>query len=197
MDLWGLEQNAEQKRLVEIYSDLAAHSPRIAQIVKENTIIVIQRSELDNGENGKYFQSTESVKLMGQEVNSIPIQSTADYNIEGSLTINPGEYKGTLLNKSGSYNNAISITGNGVSQEDGVLQHPNAKTAKGQMEPYANDVRPLSAGCQIPHLKDFNETTDILMDLGFRYGASATGEAWAKGDEILIDIREPVKKESK
>ncbi|MGI5173918.1 hypothetical protein H0R92_10015 [Treponema sp. OMZ 840] len=72
---------------------------------------------------------------MGIKLNSIDVQSTADYqsgvDAGRGRTIPAGDYTGTLLNKSGSYNNAISITGNDVTESEAVLFHPNAKTAKG------------------------------------------------------------------
>ena len=94
--------------------------------------------------------------------------------------------------KSGSYENAISITGNNVKESDAVLCHPNVKTALGETEEYGSGSakgRPLSLGCQISHLEDFNEVTNILKDVGFEYGVGK--DAWAKGDTIKINIAAP------
>ena len=55
----------------------------------------------------------------------------------------------------------------------------------------SNGERPYSAGCQIPHLEDFNEVTGILKDLGFEYGKG--NDAWTKGDTIKINIKSPEK----
>lgn len=50
--------------------------------------------------------------------------------------------------------------------------------------------RPLSLGCQISHLDDFNEVTNILKDIGFEYGKGAN--PWTKGDIIKIIIKNPI-----
>ena len=192
-DPTGLEQNMLQKLATKALSYASKNSPIANVIIKDLTKISIQRSSDDNGENGKYFKSSESVTFMGIPLNRIDVQSTADYTSEvnagNGRTIPAGEYKGTLLNKSGSYNDAISITGNGVSESEAVLAHPNSKTAKGATTEYANGERPFSAACQISHLDDFNEVTGILKDVGFNYGSGDA--AWAKGDTVRIDIAAP------
>ena len=189
----GREQNSPQKIFTKVLSFIATNNEEARASIKANTQITIQRSSLDNGQNGQYFTSSESVTFMGIKLNSIAVQSTADYQTEVDAgrgqTISSGEYTGALLNKSGSYNNAISITGNDVLQSDAVLCHPNAKTAKGATTEYANGTRPYSAGCQISHLADFNEVTGILKDIGFKYGEGE--EAWVKGDNIKIVIKAP------
>ena len=189
----GREQNLPQRIFTKVLSFIAANNEEARASIKANTQITIQRSSLDNKQNGQYFTSSESVTFMGIKLNSIAVQSTADYQTEVDAgrgqTISSGEYTGALLNKSGSYNNAISITGNNVLQSDAVLCHPNAKTAKGATTEYANGTRPYSAGCQISHLADFNEVTSILKDIGFKYGEGE--KAWVKGDNIKIVIKAP------
>jgi RHS repeat-associated protein len=195
----GKEQNLAQKVFTKVLSSISAKNEKVATFIKNHTTVNIQRSPLDNGENGTYFKSTESVKFMGIPLNRIDVQSTADYTSEvnagNGRTIPAGEYTGTLLNKSGSYNNAISITGNGVSESEAVLCHPNCKTAKGNTSEYANGTRPFSAACQISHLEDFNEVTDIIKDVGFEYGKG--NSAWSKGDSIKINIITPENLEEK
>lgn len=190
----GCEQTSAQKFFTSCLSTASKISPRAQAFIKANTSIDIQRSSQDKGQNGNYFKSQECVKFCGIPLNSIDVQSTADYKTEVDAgrgrTINAGSYTGTLLNKSGSYNEAISISGNGVAESEAILCHPNAKTAKGATVEYANGERPYSAGCQISHLEDFNEVTDILKDLGFEYGKGQ--DAWAKGDTIKINIKPPV-----
>ena len=189
----GREQNSPQKIFTKVLSFIATNNEEARASIKANTQITIQRSSLDDKQNGQYFTSSESVTFMGIKLNSIAVQSTADYQTEVDAgrgqTISSGEYTGALLNKSGSYNNAISITGNNVLQSDAVLCHPNAKTAKGATTEYANGTRPYSAGCQISHLADFNEVTSILKDIGFKYGEGK--DAWVKGDNIKIVIKAP------
>ena len=195
LDEFGLEQNALQQLATAALAYVSEKSPIAKEIIKSTTEISIQRSSDDNGENGKYFKSSESVTVMGIPLNTIDVQSTADdstgvKNGKGR-TIPSGEYTGTLLNKSGSYVNAISITGNGVSESEAVLAHPNSKTAKGATTEYANGTRPFSLACQISHLDDFNEVTKILTDIGFEYGSG--NKAWSKGDTIKIVIESPKK----
>ena len=191
----GRAQNAAQKILTAGLKNISNNSQIARTFIKEHTSIQIQRSADDNGQNGKYFKSKKSVSFCGILLNTIDVQSTADYKTEVDAgrgrTIDAGTYTGTLLNKSGSYNEAISITGNGVVESEAILCHPNAKTAKGATEEYANGERPYSAGCQILHLEDFNEVTGILKDLGFEYGKG--NDAWTKGDTIKINIKSPEK----
>ena len=192
------KQNLPQKCLTFCLSVISERSPKAKDFIKSHTTISIQRKAEDNGQNGNYFKSKERVKFCEIPLNSIDVQSTADWQRkvdkgEGG-TIDSGIYVGTLLNKSGSYNDAISITGNKVKESDAVLCHPNVKTALGETEEYgAGDAqgRPLSLGCQISHLNDFNEVTNILKGLGFEYGKGDV--PWTKGDSIQIIIKDPVK----
>lgn len=191
----GCVQNSIQKFFTTCLAVASKINPRAQSFIKSNTSIDIQRNVQDDGQNGNYFKSQECVKFCGIPLNTIDVQSTADYKSEvdagRGYTIDAGTYTGTLLNKSGSYNEAISITGNGVSESEAILCHPNAKTAKGATKEYANGERPYSAGCQISHLEDFNEVTGILKELGFKYGKG--NDAWAKGDSIKIQIKSPDK----
>ena len=188
----GRKKNVAQKVLTMALSFAAKNSEKAEAFIKENTQITVKRSPLDNGQNGQYFKSSESVTFLGIKLNSIDVQSTADWQSEvdkgAGRTIPAGDYTGKLLNKSGSYNDAISVTGNGVTKDEHVLMHPNVKTATGATEPY-NETRPYSAGCQISNLADFNEVTDILKKLGFEYGIGE--KAWAEGDSLKIQIKAP------
>ena len=182
--------------MTRVISFASNRSEKMKNFIKENTVIEIQRSADDNGQNGNYFKSNESVKLLGIPLNSIDVQSTADWKSKvdagEGYTIPAGTYTGILLNKSGSYKEAISISGNGVKESESVLLHPNVFTAKGATEEYgqgSSKGRPLSLGCQISHLEDFNEVTNILKTLGFNYGKGST--PWSKGDETNIKIKAP------
>ena len=192
----GRAQNVAQKIATSALKFISNHSKTARTFIKEHTSIQIQRSVDDNGQNGKYFQSKGSISFCGIPLNTIDVQSTADWKSQVDAdkggTIDAGTYTGTLLNKSGSYENAISITGNNVKESDAVLCHPNVKTALGETEEYGSGSakgRPLSLGCQISHLEDFNEVTNILKDVGFEYGVGK--DAWAKGDTIKINIAAP------
>lgn len=103
-------------------------------------------------------------------------------------------YEGTILNKSGSYNNALSITGNEVITQDAVLVHPDVFTAKGETESYSSQGKPYSLACQIMNLNDFNETINILNDLDFKGGTppeNNPSQSWCEGDSIKIQIKAP------
>ena len=192
----GRVQNIAQKVLTVAIKFLSSHNETANEFIKNHTSIKIQRSSSDNGQNGTYFQSKESVTFCGISLNTIDVQSTADWQSQVDVgnggTIDAGTYTGTLLNRSASYENAISITGNDVQESDAILYHPNVKTAKGESEEYGrgdSKGRPLSLGCQISHLTDFDEVTSILKDVGFKYGTGDT--AWAKGDSLKIEIIAP------
>ncbi|MBP3597373.1 MAG: hypothetical protein J6J60_08270 [Clostridia bacterium] len=169
-------------------------------MLKCNAKIVVQRSEFDNGNNGLYYQSTAYIYAGNTCLLSVSVQSTADHDklnngekkFEGG-TLEPGYYTGVLLNKSASYNNAISITGNGVETEDAVLFHPDVFTAKGETESYSVYGKPYSLACQIMKLEDFEDFINILNILGYNGGTTNSDESWVYGDTISIEIRAPNK----
>ena len=98
----GREQNLPQRIFTKVLSFIAANNEEARASIKANTQITIQRSSLDDKQNGQYFTSSESVTFMGIKLNSIAVQSTADYQTEvdagRSQTISSGEYTGALLN---------------------------------------------------------------------------------------------------
>ncbi len=173
VDVNGLEQTPEQKWFVNEIVEGVKSGRLDAEDVKAHTEIAIERSDLDDGENGHYFQSREIVLVYGTPVNSIPVQSTADYTsyVErgDGRTIPPGTYEGVLSSVSPTYENSICLSGMDVKAEERMLLHPNCKTKLGETEEYFNGTRPYSGGCQISHLSDFNEVTKILESLGFVY----------------------------
>ena len=198
----GKEQNLAQKIFTRTIAFAAGKHEMISSFVKEHTSITVQRSANDNGNNGNYYQSKASVKFLGIPLNSVPVQSTADHpklnngekKYEGG-TLVAGEYIGTMLNKSGSYNNAISITGNGVSTADAVLFHPDVFTAKGETESYSSQGKPYSLACQITKLSNFDETISILNKLGLSGGTppeNNPSQSWCAGDQIKIKINAPM-----
>ena len=140
----GRAQNVAQKIATSALKFISNHSKTARTFIKEHTSIQIQRSVDDNGQNGKYFQSKASISFCGIPLNTIDVQSTADWKSQVDAgkggTIDVGTYTGTLLNKSGSYENAISITGNNVKESDAVLCHPNVKTALGETEEYGSGI---------------------------------------------------------
>lgn len=199
VDYLGLEQTEYQKAITKALAEHVEYDIDLQNYIKENVSIEIIRSEQDNGNNGKYYQSKASVKLGNIILNEIKIQSTADHpklnngekKYEGG-TISVGEYTGTLLNKSGSYLNAISITGGSVKTEDHVLVHPDVFTALGDTESYSSIGKPYSLACQITDLNSFNETISILNDLELKGGTPSVNnenEAWCMGDTIKIIIK--------
>jgi len=198
----GKKQNLAQKIFTRTIAFAADKHEMISSFIKEHTSITVQRSANDNGNNGNYYQSKASVKFLGIPLNSVPVQSTADHpklnngekKYEGG-TLVAGEYIGTMLNKSGSYNNAISITGNGVSTADAVLFHPDVFTAKGETESYSSQGKPYSLACQITELSNFDETITILNKLGLSGGTppeNNPSQSWCAGDQIKIKINAPM-----
>ena len=100
-----------------------------------------------------------------------------------------------MINKSHSYNKAISITGNGVKQSEGVLFHPNAMTALGSREKYGKGElkgRPLSLACQIQNLKDHEEMIDVLEGIGLKFGNGKSEKEWTSGDKVKILIKNKI-----
>ena len=197
----GRVQNIAQKVLTAGLNFISNHSQTAQNFIKQNTTIQIDRSPNDNGNNGQYYQSNASVKVLGIPLNKVAVQSTADHpklnNGEKEFTggtLNSGEYTGTLLNKSGSYNNAISITSDDIFSEDAFLVHPDVFTAKGAKDSYSSQGKPYSLGCQIMNLSDFDETINILNDLGLKGGVPSQDNpsaSWCKGDSINIKINPP------
>lgn len=179
---------------------LGSENDGAKRIIQKDLKIVIRRDALDNGKNGKYFKSSLSVKFKGQPLNNVNVQSTK--TMDGGSNLIPGSYKGHMLNKSGSYENAIQIVGSddqtlditGDKSTSTHLIHPDRFTTErtdssGGQGPWS---RPLSEGCQIPDDSDtgsFNETISILNDLGLSGGDNDA--AWSYGGSIDIEIIAP------
>ena len=198
----GNEQTDAQKKQVAAFSNLASGDSNFKESLKNNIVLEIQRSADDDGFNGMYYRSTATLKAFDISLNEVPIQSTADHDHlndgtpehEGR-TIPAGEYTGTLLNMSGKYLCAISITGNGVAYEEWVLVHPNAYTAKGINTPYRPDGKPQSLACQISELNNFQEIMNILHEFDMHGGEPKETDKfkeWKAGDKIKIIIRDPL-----
>jgi hypothetical protein len=154
---------------------------------KESAIeIVIQRTSADNGNNGTWYASTLKVMVDGIEFYSAPVQSSADYptlnkqNGPSGHTLPPGEYEGTLLDASLSYENAIKITGDFLIHPDQYTTADKIETVKASGKSHGPWKQPYSAGCQILRKKDFDQLVDTLSYLGFK-----------DGDNIKIKIRNP------
>lgn len=184
VDSNGLEQNAIQKIMTYGLKYTAEHSNIAKGFIKNHTKIDINRSSNDKDDN--YYQSTSKIKFLGIPLNSVPVQSTADHPDPSPSdgTLPEGDYNGRLLTTSGSYLNAIEI------QSPDFLIHPDEITnpekkeeriAKGKSNgPFS---QPFSLGCQIMHLSDFNETIDILHDIGFESNNSDTIKVTIKKEE--------------
>ncbi|MCR4939960.1 MAG: hypothetical protein K5930_07640 [Treponemataceae bacterium] len=203
VDMWGLKQVLAED-IVQLNNNRIISNSN--GNLKKQAKIEIQRSPDDNGNNGKYYQSTLSVVINDDvKLFSAPVQSTADHpnlnNGEAKYsggTLDAGMYDGVFLNKSGSYMNAIDITGNGVEENDAVLVHPDVFTAKGETDSYSIYGKPYSLACQILKLVDFNKTINTLSNLGFRGGTPKNeNESWSKGDHIKIEIKDATDKKGK
>ena len=181
----GKEQNLAQKLLTKGISWAASKNENVGNFVKEHTLIDIQRSSNDNGNNGEYYQSTSNVKVLGIPLNKVSVQSTADHPIlgENDGTLSAGDYEGKMLSSSGSYTNAIEIQAPDFLIHPDQITNPNKKeerSAQGKSNgPFS---QPYSKGCQIMQLDDFNETIDVLHDLSFESNNS---------DSVKVRIKDP------
>lgn len=190
VDLWGLKEVIADDLVMLPNNKIRSQTSGL----KDRVAIEIQRSPDDDGNNGKYYQSTMEVTVGDVVLSSVPVQSTADHDLLNTSedfsggTLDYGEYIGTFLNKSGKYLNAIVISGEGVTDTD-ILIHPNVFTALGRTTPYRTDKKPQSRACQISNLEDFNTTIDTLHAIGFAGGADGTDSAWQRGDTIKIEIK--------
>ena len=181
----GKKQNLPQKLFTNALSFAAAKNDTVKGFLKEHSRIDIQRNSKDSGNNGTYYQSTAKVKVLGIPLNEVSVQSTADHpNLgENDGTLSAGDYEATMLSSSASYINAIEI------QAPDFLVHPDEITNPDKREERAAQGKsngpfsqPYSKGCQIMKLADFNETIDILHDIGFQSNDT---------DTIKIRIKDP------
>jgi hypothetical protein len=172
----GEEQTLAQKNMTQLLARIGT---------KDKINVLILRTKIDNGHNGKYFRS--NLYIMNgktQILNQVNVQSTADHSqlnqddTHQGMTIPTGNYTGKLLEKSGTYLNPIQITGDGVGASEMILIHPNVVT-NSESPKYPNGPfdPPGSLGCQMLNNENFNEVMDILHTLGFK-----------TGDEIDIQI---------
>ena len=200
VDLWGLSEIIAGD-FVQLPNGKI--TDKEAGNVKDDVKIVVERDKNDNGNNGLYYQSDIQIVINEEVFSSFLVQSTADHNklnngekeYEG-FTLKPGTYNGSMLNKSGSYLDAISITGNEVSKSDAVLVHPDVFTARGETESYSAYNKPYSLACQIMKYDDFESFIKELNALGYNGGVAPSNnkeESWIAGDSITIEIKAPSK----
>jgi len=142
--------------------------------LKKDTSIKIERT----GSTG-YYSDTLKVNIRNQTAYSAPVQSTADMpeprlsELNGK-TLSTGDYKGLLLSKSYSYENAIQLTGDFFIHPD-QFTTPEKKAERQQAGlPIGPFTQPYSAGCQIMHLGDFNILASTLEGIGFDYNNKDT-----------------------
>jgi RHS repeat-associated protein len=172
----GESQTEGQKRYTEGLARRAGTltTPEAIAQFKSNFSIVISRTYQDNGENGSYYQSTLSVMYNGVALNSIAVQSTADEPAgpPPGKTLPSGQYTGTLMGQSGKFLRPIHLSDGTNAMEmpiDYYEFHPNEITNTTHTSYGSGPTsRPLSAGCQVANLADFNEVMDILKAMGFR-----------------------------
>ena len=181
----GRVQTTAQKVLTAGLNFISNHSQTAQNFIKQNTTIQIDRSPNDNGNNGQYYQSNAFVKVLGIPLNKVAVQSTADHPVLGKNdgTLSEGIYNGRMLSSSGSYLNAIEI------QSPDFLIHPDEITNQNKRVereslgksngPFS---QPYSQGCQIMHKNDFDETIQILNDVGFKSNNS---------DVVKVNIKAP------
>ena len=191
VDLWGLEQTEEQKRMLKAISERLYYDIDLQNYVKNNTKIEITRSAKDKEDSKEYYQSQVSVYIGSLKINEVPIQSTADDKNLGKNdgTLPVGTYKGILLPTSGSYLYAIKI------KEPDFFIHPNKITNPTKQKERIADGKtngpfsqPFSRGCPIMKIEDFEETIKILHDLQFKSNGKDTINVVIK-EEKTEDIK--------
>nr|WP_305879936.1 MULTISPECIES: RHS repeat-associated core domain-containing protein [unclassified Treponema] len=168
--------------------------------IRENTVIHIERSYLDNGNLGrgvdKYFKSTFEVRVYNIAIITVSVQSTADHpNLNNGnpqyngMTLPEGEYNIYLLEKSNSYTNPMHIINEalGASLDDNFLVHPDQFTEK-TGGPW---LQPYGLGCQILKMKDFNKINSFFKKLGFEYKGTLNDRDFDKyGSKIKMIIKD-------
>ncbi|MEM5948962.1 RHS repeat-associated core domain-containing protein, partial [Spirochaetia bacterium 38H-sp] len=188
----GREQNVFQSIFTSVLQGLS-NIPLLGDSIRSGITIDIQRSEEDNGNNGKYYRSELNIKFLAMSLNKVAVQSTADHPRLGQpgyegRTLPEGEYTGYLLKSSGSYLNPIHLVNEEleVTIDDDYLIHPNQFTRR-TGGPWN---QPYGLGCQITKLEGFNEITNILKGMGFEYKGDLTDRSPKKrGDTIPVKIR--------
>ena len=180
----GREQNVAQKLFTGFLSFVSDVNPVVKAFIKENTTIEITRSPNDNSKN--FYQSNGSVEFLGIPLNSVPVQSTADHPDLGPNdgTLPAGTYTGRMLKSSGSYINAIEIKALDFLIHPDEITNPakrEERTAQGKQNgPFS---QPYSKGCQIMKRSDFDESLDILHNLGFKSNNKDTVDVIIREDE--------------
>jgi RHS repeat-associated protein len=138
--------------------------------LKAKTNIVIQRDSAND-----FYEDTLSINIGNQTLQQLGVQSEADSAGSEDQTLPAGDYKGELWEASGHYKNAILI------QEPDFFIHPDQWTTEKYIDDPKNGPwsKPLSEGCQICKLADFDILTATLKGFGFEYGT---------GDTIDVEI---------
>jgi RHS repeat-associated protein len=154
------------------------------RIIDMKPRIEVQRSEDDNGNNGKYYRSEMSLVLNNEVVFSASVQSTADHpklntnNDYRGGTLGIGWYSGTIINSGYKYALQIHLVGGNAGKWDAYALHPdvftgpivNARRKEGitNQGPFS---QPFSLGCQIPSLESFDALMGYLYDYGMKVGS--------------------------
>jgi RHS repeat-associated protein len=186
--------------LSEVYASDVQGSAIIAypgRDLKGEANIVIHRDSSDG-----YYNDVLDVNIGNQTVSQTSTQSEADWPGYEDDTIPEGEYVGTLVDFTGSYDNPISLENEdlGVAADDYTLIHPNqytnqtkieAKEAAGESTgPWA---QPYSQNCQITEsLGAYNSIQSELDGLGYEFTGyiGADGEYYETEDTISVTIQE-------
>ena len=174
--------------LMNVYVDNVNGDPVVdypGRDLKAETNVVETR---DSSEG--YYNDTMDVKIGDKIIESIPIQGEAakdDPTDDNDGALSSGKYELTLLpeTQSPSYENGMSISGNGVSIDDGYMIHPNVITNP-QSDNYGTTYTlPVSTGCSVTNgTSDFIKIRDFLEAVDY-------GD-WEIVDLDIVDI--PVEK---
>ena len=161
----GNRQTPAQVRFMRRYMELLDHSEFGRQLLIKNTDIIVTRNyyqgiELD-GE--RYYKDNLSIRVFGQEINNIQVQSTVDWTSRYDASEASSLY--------GTFEAIIGVSGNTNELiRDTILF--DADKGNFMHGPKADRERPFSGGCAVTLTKaDEREVMNILRNkLGFRDG---------------------------
>jgi hypothetical protein len=160
----GEEQTPAQTRQTRVYSEISNGSSAGNKLIKSNTVIVVTRNYYEGVDIGgnNYYKDNLSIRVLGNELNNIQVQSTVDWTNKYDASDAPSNFShfDAEIGVSGDTNPLIRDT---IRIDDrGNFFH----------KPVRDNDRPFGGGCAIPRTEaDEREVMNILRnDLGFKNG---------------------------
>jgi hypothetical protein len=156
----GKEQTPSQRRLTNNFSEISKASNTGGQLIKNNTVVVVTRNYYEGIDIGgaDYYKDNLSIRVLGNELNNIQVQSTPDF----IPRYGPDDAPRNI-----SHHDAkIGVSGatNPLIQDTILIERDNFLHG-----PAEDNGRPFSGGCTVTRTKaDEREVMNILRnDLGF------------------------------